>query len=403
MTAAAGLPWWLQDALTVGPHGLELDGHPLADLARQHGTPTYVYSAATVRRRFHEMRRALRSIGAPFRIQYAMKANRFGPLLDLVRAEGDLGIDACSPREVERALQHGFQPHEISVTAGMLSPRDLQAFAGQGVHLNLDTLSVLRRWSQTPGHGRQVGLRINPGVAIGWGEEPKLRYGNSKFGFDADAVLDAVTVAQGLALEVDTLHCHVGWGLQESAAPRLGQVFARLATWAREIPSVRVVNVGGGLCWKQREQDRPLPVQTWADLLAQHLGPVCRERDLTIACEPGTFAVASAGVLLAQVNTVETRASGTWLGIDAGHNVNVYAAHYGIPLAIAAVRNPLDPVAARLHVAGNVNEANDVFGRDVPLPEVQEGDVLALYPAGAYGASMASDHCMRGLPREVLV
>lgn len=395
--------FWLGDTLTAGPDGLRLDGVALAQVAARHGTPLYIYSATTVQQRFAQLRAALQSTGCPFRIQYAMKANRFPPLLALVRAEHDLAIDCCSPREVERALGAGFRPEEISVTAGMLSARDLQAFVRQGVHLNLDTRSVLRRYSQLPGHLPRVGLRVNPGVLAGWGEQSKLQYGNSKFGFDGDAVLDAVAYAEGLGLQVDTLHTHVGWGLQESAAPLLAQVYDRLAQWAAKIPTLRVLNVGGGLCAKQRPEDKPLDVQTWADLLRTHLGSVCQERGLSIACEPGTFVMATAGVLVAEVNTVETRASGTWVGVDAGHNVNVYAAHYGIPLAIVPVQAPLAELAGPVHVAGNVNEANDVFARDLPLPAVSEGDLLAFWPAGAYGAAMASDHCLRGLPAEVMI
>ena len=395
--------WWLGDALGVGSAGLTLDDVDLAELAARHGTPLYVYGAATVRRRFAELRAALAATGLRSRIHYAMKANRHPGLLALVRGEGDLAIDACSPREVDAALACGFTPAEVSVTASMLSRRDLTAFAAQGVHLNLDSRSALRRWSETPGRLPRVGLRINPGVAVGWGDDPKLRYGDSKFGFDGDRVGEAVELATGLGLEVDTLHVHLGWGLQASAAPQIATLCARLAGWARQIPTVRVLNVGGGLCWKQRAEDRPLPLATWTALLAEHLGPVCRERDLTIACEPGTFVMAAAGVLLAEVNTVERRASGTWIGIDAGHNMNVYAAHYGIPLAIIAVARPQDPPTAPVHVAGNVNEANDVFARDLRLPELAEGDLLALWPAGAYGAAMASDHCMRGLPSELLI
>jgi diaminopimelate decarboxylase len=93
-------------------------GVALAEVVARHGTPLYIYSATTVLRRFAQLRAALQSTGCPFRIQYAMKANRFPPLLALVRAEQDLAMDCCSPREVERALAAGFRPEEISVTAG---------------------------------------------------------------------------------------------------------------------------------------------------------------------------------------------------------------------------------------------------------------------------------------------
>ena len=90
------------------------------------------------------------------------------------------------------------------------------------------------------------------------------------------------------------------------------------------------------------------------------------------------------------------------MGIDAGHNVNGYAAHYAIPPRSCRSRGRSRRPRDAVHVAGNINEANDVFARRGACP-VHEGDLVALYPAGAYGASMASDHCLRGLPAEVLV
>jgi diaminopimelate decarboxylase len=117
---------------------------------------------------------------------------------------------------------------------------------------------------------------------------------------------------------------------------------------------------------------------------------------LKIACEPGTYAAASAGILVSEVNTVEGRRGGRWIGLDAGYNVNVYAAHYGIPHELISVSRPLDPPEQTYVVAGNINEAIDVFSRSAALPLVEEKDFLAFFPAGAYGASMASDHCMRG-------
>ena len=392
-------PWWLGDALSAGPRGLSLDGAPLADVAREHGTPVYAYGARTVRRRLGEIRDALRSAGVPFRALFAMKACRFGPLLQVIRSEGDVGIDASSPGEVEWALAAGFAPEQISVTASMLSDRDLQRFVRCQVHVNLDTRSALRRWAALPGRGRRVGLRVDPQVRVGWGDRPEFIYGESKFGFDPEAAIDAAAYAASLGLEVDQLHVHAGWGLQASAAPALAVAFARLAALARAIPSARVLNIGGGLGARYRPEDQPLSPAAWAALIREHLAPT----GCTVACEQGTFVMATAGALVAEVNTVEERRSGTWVGVDAGHNVNCFPALYGIPLTIAKVAEPLAPPAAPVHVAGNINEANDVFARAVRLPPLAEGDLVAFYPAGAYGASMASEHCLRGLPAEVLV
>jgi diaminopimelate decarboxylase len=389
------------DALTVGEQGLEIDGHAIAPLARSHGTPLYVYGARTLLRRLSELRTALAATGAPFRIHYAMKANRFEPLLDRIRQEGDIGIDACSPREIERALAAGFLPRDISFNATMVSDRDLDAAAASGAHVIFDTRSALRRWALLEGAARHVGLRMDPGVQVGWGEDPRLGYGKSKFGFESElpSALEAVAYARSLGLEVHELHMHAGWGLPASAAPLLGEAWDRLADLARATPSVHTLNVGGGLGWRHQKEDDPLTPAEWGRLLRDRLAPT----GCAIACEPGTYVAASAGVLVAEVTTVESRRSRRWIGLDVGHNVNVYAAHYQIPMAIIPVARPLDPTTQVVHVAGNINEANDVFARDLAMSELREGDFVALFPAGAYGASMASDHCMRGFARELLV
>jgi diaminopimelate decarboxylase len=397
--AESGAVWWRSEELDLDARGLLLEGCSVAELAAQHGTPLYIYSASAIRRRFQELRTALAVTGAPFRISYAVKANRFRPVLDLVRQEGDVGIDACSPREVALALEVGFAPDEISVTPSMPSNRDLAAYAAAGVHLNLDTRSALARWAATPGRSPRVGLRLDPEVAIGYRNDARLAYADGKFGFPSAEVPGAAELAVRLGLDVDELHVHVGWGLQEASHVALGQVYGRLAALAELLPSVRVVNTGGGLYWRQQRDERPLTPVSWSALLQTHLASLGR----TIACEPGTYPLASAGLLVSEVNTVERRGSVTWLGLDAGQNVNSYAAHYGIPHEIIHVGRPLAPVALSCNVAGNINEGIDVFARDTALPEVREGDLLALFPAGAYGSSMASEHCLRPLAKEVMI
>lgn len=394
---APSAPWWLGEGLGCGPRGLELDGHPLAEVAAREGTPLYAYGLASLRRQLGRLRQALSDVGAATRVYYAMKANRHGAVLRALRQEGDVGIDACSPREAVLALETGFRPPEISVTGSMLSDRDLDFLVSRELHLNLDTFSALRRYAARAGKGRRVGLRLDPAVEAGYLSLPKLVYGNTKFGFHPDDVEAAHACASDLGLVVDTLHLHLGWGLQATALPQVDWVFERLAGWARRLPSVEVVNVGGGLGVRRREADSPLSLEAWAAALRRHLAPL----GLTLACEPGTLLVDVAGVLVVEVNTVERKAGVAWVGVDAGHNVNVYAAHYGIPIEVVHLGRPLDRPEAVYSVAGNINESNDVFARDVPLPAVREGDLLALLPAGAYGASMASDHCLRGLAREV--
>ena len=396
---ASTSPWWYGAPFGCGPEGLTLDGRSLAALARRHGTPLYVYSRAAVRAQVAGLRRVLATLEAGTRVHYALKANRCPGLLEVLRAEGDLGIDACSPREVEAARAAGFAAGEISVTACMPSNRDLDAFVAQGVHVNLDSLSAIRRYGARAPKGTAVGLRVDCGIEVGYGCDPKLVYGNGKFGLQPDAFDEAAAAARAAGLRVTTLHVHCGWGLRMEDGPQMEWIFTRMAELARRLPGVEVVNVGGGLGVRRQAADRPLSLAAWADLLRRHLAPAVR----TIACEPGTLLVDRAGVLVVEVNTVERRGGTTWLGVDAGHNVNVYMAHYGIPIEIVHLARPLDPVDASYAVAGNINESNDVFARAALLPRVEEGDLLAMLPAGAYGASMASEHCLRGPAPEVVV
>jgi diaminopimelate decarboxylase len=376
-----------------------MDGVALEDVAREHGTPLYVYSRATVQRQLRRLEDALARVTDRYRIFYAMKANRSPGVLRAVRDVPGVGVDTCSPREVDHALAHGFTPEALSFNAGMLSDRDLAHVAARGVHCTLDSFSALRRYGARVPPGTRVGLRFDPGISTGYGGGGVTAYGGSKFGFEPSECGRALEAAAAAGLRVDGVHMHIGWGLPEEALPQVEAAFARLAALARRVPGLRTVNVGGGLGGRFQAGDTPLSLQSWSDALARHLAPL----DVELACEPGTFVVAPAGVLLVEVNTVEERRGTRWVGIDAGHALNPCPALYDIPLEVVPLRNPLAPPLHASSVAGHINEAVDVWARNRLLPEVREGELLALLPTGAYGASMASDHCMRGAVKEVVL
>ncbi len=315
IAAVEPAPGLLTDALVLGPRGLELDGVPLADVARRHGTPVYVYGAATLRRRLAELRAALASTGAAFRIHYAMRGCRFAPVLELVRQQRDIGIDACSPREVLRAIAAGFAPEEISVTASMLSNRDLRHLAGRGVRLNVDSPSALRRWAAICGPGRTAGLSIAAGA----------------FGFAPEVALGAAAHVASMGVPVDRLHMHAGGDLDAGAATQLAASFARLSALAQAIPTVRTLHVSGGIGWRGhpvgdggagQPEDEPLTLALWADLLRVHLAPT----GCVLACDPGAFFAASSGVLLADASAVEARPGKRLPRLDAGGPMAVYPA-----------------------------------------------------------------------------
>jgi len=388
-------PWWTGGTLRAGACGLEIASRRVEALAAELGTPLYLYDGARVREQLTRLREALSGF-ARWRIYYALKANRFPPLLSLFRREGDVGIDACSPREVACALAAGFHSSEISVTASNLSPADLGSFRRDAVHVNFDQISALRRFGALDSAGTRVGLRVDPMVRVGYGENARTDYSSGKLGLAPGDLNAALAAARHAGLVVDTLHMHLGWGLRDRDEAAFREGLAILAAAAKRINSLKCINVGGGLGGRLRETDIPLSLARWGEAIREAFPAAASEGRPLIACEPGTFIVASAGILVTRVTTVWDKRGERWIGLDAGQAVNVYSAHYGLELDMVAVARPLADHTIRCNIVGNINEAGDVFAFGRMLPEIAEGELIALLPAGAYGSSMASEHCLRG-------
>jgi diaminopimelate decarboxylase len=394
-----GSLWWERADLRYRSGRLEFAGRDLEGLARQ-GTPAYVYSAGRVLDNLARLRGALDSACVPHEAFYAVKANRFGPLLDALRARGGCGIDACSPAELLLALEHGFREAEISYTGHAVSESDLDVLeARPGVHVNCDAISTIRRlgW-RCP--GRTIGIRLNPGLGAGYNE--RLRYAGAKptkFGVYPERFAEAVAAARAAGMAVDTLHFHIGSGYQGDALDAFDRVLQGAMRLLDAHPEIRRLNVGGGLGVRMAETDAAIDLGRWAGIVARHALP----RDLRVAVEPGDYLVKDAGLLLVQVNTVEDKAGTRFVGVDAGLGILNLAPYYGVPCVVAPL--VLRPGARRekVTIAGNINEAIDLLAEDVEVPALEEGDFLALANVGGYGSAAASNHCMRGAYQEVLL
>lgn len=391
--------WWAHNSLTVDREGLALDGVNLNTLAQQQGTPLFVYSRATIQRQLYALQETLADAADASVIYYAMKANRHPGVLEAVLSVPGVGLDTCSPRELALAMQTGAGLEKISFNAGMLSHQDLIQIAESGVHCTLDSYSALRRYGSLVPAGTPVALRFNPGVRVGYGQGANLRYGNDKFGFEAEEIETALRVAAESGLVVDGVHMHLGWGLQESSAELVREAFTRLAWIAGHVPDLRTVNIGGGLGGRYQAADMPLKLATWGGLIREYLAPL----GATIACEPGTFVVGPAGVLITEVNTVEYRRGIHWVGVNAGFALDPMPALYGIPVEVVPLCYTQEPPVQTYRIVGHINETTDVWAKECLLPEVHEFDLLAFLPAGAYCTSMSSDHCLRGQPNEIVI
>ena len=396
---AGGRLWWERPDLRYEDGELLFGGTKLAALAAD-GTPAYVYRAGRVLENLGRLRGALAAAGVAHDAYFALKANRYGPLLDMLRAQGRCGIDACSPAEIELAIAHGFREEDISFTGHAVSDADLEVLrAHPGVHVNCDAISTIRRLgARSP--GRRIGIRLNPGLGAGYNE--RLRYAGdkpTKFGVYPDRFDEAMAAAQAAGMTVDTLHFHVGSGYQGDALDVLDRVLEGAGRILDAHPAIRRLNVGGGLGVRMAETDAAIDLDRWAGIIARHVRP----RGLHVAVEPGDYLVKDAGLLLVQVNTVEDKAGTRFVGVDAGLGILNLLAYYRIPYVVAPLSPRPGARRERVTISGNINEAIDVLAEDIEIPALEEGDFLALVNVGGYGSAAASNHCMRGAYREFML
>ncbi len=394
--------WWARPGLDVRGGRLSVAGRDAESVAREHGTPLYVYDLTRVSEQAHALRSAFERAGLNGRIRLALKAQHEPELLRFARALGEpgspgsVGMDVCSPRELEWALAHGWRPDEISYTGTNLSERDLDVIlAHPDVHLNVDLLTQIDRVGRRA-PGRAIGIRVNPragvehgGTALYSGARP------TKFGIFGEQLGEALALAGRYDLTIDTVHFHVGDGYLNDGLADLEMVVRRVADMVRSLHEqgcqIVEVNTGGGLGVPQRAGDRPLDLDRWAAILAEHFGPL----DVVVGTEPGDFLVKECAIALAEVVTVEERDGVRFVGVDIGWNAMgerfIYHSFLDVVLCRAADEAP----AREVTISGHINEGDDLFAEDLPFPDVTEGDIVAALNVGSYNASMTSEHCLR--------
>ncbi len=393
-----GTTWWSRSGLEVRQGRLHIAGRDAEALAREHGTPVFVYDLVRIEEQARSLVEAFERVEAPFRLRLALKAQRDPRVLSFVRELGFVGLDVCSPGELRHALEHRWSPEEISFTGTNLSDRDLDEILPTGVHVNVDLLSQLDRYGRRA-PGTAVGIRVNPraGAASRPGRAELYTGGArpSKFGILDEQLDEALEIARRHDLRLDVVHLHVGRGFLTDALPELELAVERAAGIARRLvdaghPIVEV-NTGGGLGVPYDADSQPLDVDAFAKVLVRQLGPL----GVTIACEPGDFLVKEMGVLLAEVVSLDEREGHAIVGVDAGFNVAPEHFIYDEPTPVVLCRAADAPSERSVTVAGNINEGDDLWVQDQPLPEFREGDVVAILRMGAYDQAMHIDHCLR--------
>lgn len=379
---------------------------PLERIAREVGTPAYVYSLATLKRHYNVFDQAFAQV--PHIVCFSIKANSNLALLRAFAKQGS-GFDIVSGGELFRALKVGADPKKI-VFSGVAKKKDEIEYAlNSGILMfNVESeheLAALNDIAAGIGKKAPISLRVNPDVDPQ--THPYISTGmkKAKFGVDIKRSIDTYKKAVAMKnIDVVGVDCHIGSQLTSvtpfvDALAKVREYLDRVLVgeMKKEGAQIKYLDLGGGLGINYNDEKPPLP-DDYAKAIIQGLDGL----DVTLILEPGRVIVGNAGVLLTEVQYIKETDTKKFVIIDAGMNDLIRPALYGSFMAIKPVaESKAETIIA--DVVGPICETGDFFAHDREIARPQRGDLLSVMSAGAYGFTMASNYNSHPKPPEVLV
>ena len=373
----------------------------LSEIARVHGTPSFVYSRATLSRHFQAFDQAL--AGMPHLICYAVKANSNLAVLQILERLG-AGFDIVSGGELDRVMRAGAPARRIVFSGVGKTETEMRQALTVGIRcFNVESEAELERLNRVAvamNKRAPVSFRVNPDVDPK--THPYISTGlkENKFGVDiasAERLYRQATELPGV--EVVGVGCHIGSQLLDLSPfmDALDRLLALVERLKAQGITLRHIDVGGGLGVRYRDENPPDPAA-----LAAAIRPKLEATGLEVMMEPGRAIAGNAGVLLTRVEYLKPAGDKHFCIVDAAMNDLIRPALYDAWQAIVPVRQRSDLESRTYDVVGPVCESGDWLGHDRELA-VSPGDLLAVRTAGAYGFTMASNYNSRPRAAEVMV
>jgi diaminopimelate decarboxylase len=378
-----------------------IGGVSAAEIADEFGTPVYVTEEEAIRKNY---RRVCNAFAAHMdtRIHYACKANSSLAILRILESEGSR-IDAVSIGEVLTCIKAGFSPDRILYTGTNVSNAELRELVSAEVNINIDSESELERLGRIS-TDVPISIRITPDVGSGHSGKVVTGSKGSKFGIPFDRVVKAYGRAKEMGFPIKGIHAHIGSGgphtdpFIEAADALIGKVLDIKEGLGIDL---EFIDIGGGMNIPYRPNEPETDIE---ELAATITGMITDNTDVrTIAVEPGRYIVADTTVLLTRCVDIKYVGMKNYLGVDAGFNTLIRPAFYDSYHHIAVANRFGRACEFKYDVVGPICESGDHLARDRALPMPEEGDIIAVYDAGAYGFSMSSRYNSRPRCREVLV
>ena len=397
----------LREPLEDRKGSLFFDGCSVKELAQKYDTPLYVVSEKRIRDNYNRIHDALIRNYKYVRVYYAAKANSNLTVLKILQSQGAY-LDTVSPGEVFMGLISGYTPDRIMFTGTSVRNDELKLLADANVTINIDSQSELDRLLKIA-VPQVLSVRVNPEIGAGHHSHCITAGPDSKFGLWEEETIQAYAIAKRARVERFGIHMHIGSGILD-VEPYVLAVEKLLSIAKRVHDEVGIdfefIDIGGGFGVPYKPEDKEFDLAEFASKVVAPFKGKIAEYGLGkpfLCIEPGRYLVCDASILLTTVNTVKVTPSKKFVGVDAGFNTLVRPTMYGSYHPILVANKLAAADKETYDVVGPICESGDALAKDRALPQVEEGDLLAVLNAGAYGFSMSSQYNARPRAAEVLI
>lgn len=380
---------------------LHAENVPVDKIAEQYGTPVYIYSRTALENHWKAFDEAFSAY--PHLVCYAVKANSNLAVLNVLAKQGS-GFDIVSMGELARVLAAGGDPAKTVFSGVGKTEQEIEYALQHGIRcFNVESIPELDRINAVAGRlGKKapVSIRVNPDVDAQ--THPYISTGlkENKFGIAIEDAREVYRSTQAMShLNVVAVDCHIGSQLT-SVSPfvdALERVLSLIDELAEDGIEIKHLDIGGGLGIHYRDETPPTPAE-----YAQALAPLLKDRELEILLEPGRAIAGNAGILLTKVEFIKPTEAKCFAIVDAAMNDLLRPALYQSWQNIQTVKQHSDTEVVSYDIVGPICETGDFLGKDRELA-IEQGDLLAIRSAGAYGFAMSSNYNSRPRAAEVMV